>query len=393
MPAALIPLRGIAAPPPPQALPPDPGQGGTPFTLDAQPAAPVAATPPSGASPVPKPKPTPKPGTPKPTANTASSADPATPASQSPTAAEASPWSWLMQQLGPATADASGTVADGSAGSAGTPAHGSTAAETDAHTASATGSAAAQTAAAALAATAIPLTAGPSTAQFSVQVSADAGDAGDDAASAAPAPVALAAAGAADKPLPHAAAPEPLTPTTPLVPPAAAAMAAGVHSASTPSFAHSLGQAAVSGAAATAPSGSQSLPANQAEWPDLLADHVRWQIGHQVQEARLELHPRDLGSVQVQLRMSSSGVEVQFAAAHPQAREALAATLPQLRAMLADGGMQLAQAQVGSQSQTFQQQTRTPQRRDGGTGPSADDEAVPLSSPRVVRIGLVDDFA
>lgn len=383
MPAGLIPLRGIAAPPP-QALPADPGQGGATFTLDTPPTtAPVAATPPSGASPVPKP--TPKPGTPKPTANAASTADPATPAGQSAPAAEASPWSWLMQLLGPATADAAGgSVA---AGGADMPAHVSTPAGTDAHAASATGSATAQAAVAALAVTAIPVTQGPSTHQFPVQVSADAGD---DAASAAPAAPALAAASVADKPLPHAAAPEP---AIPLAPPAAAVMAAGAHSASPPSFAHTLGEVASSSAAATAPSGSQSLPANQAEWPDLLADHVRWQIGHQVQEARLELHPRDLGSVQVQLRMSGSGVEVQFAAAHPQAREALAATLPQLRAMLADGGMQLAQAQVGSQSQAFQQQARTAPRRDGGAGATADDEAEPLLSPRVVRIGLVDDFA
>jgi flagellar hook-length control protein FliK len=158
-----------------------------------------------------------------------------------------------------------------------------------------------------------------------------------------------------------------------------------------PVFARSLAEAAGATLAST-PASHSALPANQAEWPELLNDQVRWQLGHNVQEARLDLHPRDLGSVQVQLRLSDKSIDVQFAASQPQAREALAAALPQLRAMLAEGGMQLAQAQVGSQSQSQSfQQPRKPLFNQGST--AAADEEPATATQRVVRVGLVDDFA
>ena len=165
------------------------------------------------------------------------------------------------------------------------------------------------------------------------------------------------------------------------------------HGAGLPAFERVLADTSSTTPVSTsAPSGAQSLPDNQSAWPDLLADQVRWQVGHQVQEARLDLHPRDLGSVQVQLRLSGGSLDVQFSAAHPQAREALAAALPQLRALLADGGVQLAQAQVGSQSQAFQP-PRPMQRREAGSAVANDDEQTPAVQLRVLRIGLVDDFA
>ena len=135
------------------------------------------------------------------------------------------------------------------------------------------------------------------------------------------------------------------------------------------------------------------LPAEVPAWPAALNEQVRWQIGEGIQEARLELHPRELGSVQVQLRLSASGAEVQFSAAHPQAREALQASLPQLRALLAADGLHLSQAQVGSQAQSQSGH----QSRGAASVDSADaaDEAQPAAPerPRLIRIGLVDDFA
>ncbi|MDR3417524.1 MAG: flagellar hook-length control protein FliK, partial [Nevskia sp.] len=136
-----------------------------------------------------------------------------------------------------------------------------------------------------------------------------------------------------------------------------------------------------------------SLPLDQSAWAGALHDHVQWQLGQGVQEARLELHPRELGSIQVHVRVDGSGADVQFAAAHPQARQALSASLPQLRQMLAGDGLQLGQAQVGAQSQPFRQP-----RAAAASGATADDgadegDALVATVPRVIRIGLVDDYA
>jgi flagellar hook-length control protein FliK len=145
--------------------------------------------------------------------------------------------------------------------------------------------------------------------------------------------------------------------------------------------------------AAPAPAPHPVLNTAHAEWPHALADQVQWQLGREVQEARLELHPRELGAVQVQVRITSEGAEVRFAATHPQAREALEAALPQLRSLLQTDGIALAQTQVGAQSSwQAPARQRPPAGPNAGAAAAGEDEPV-AARPRVVRLGLVDDFA
>lgn len=160
------------------------------------------------------------------------------------------------------------------------------------------------------------------------------------------------------------------------------------------SFARTLaGFGADSTAPASPPASHLTLSPDHAEWPHTLADQVQWQLGHEVQEARLELHPRDLGSVQVQVRITADGAEVRFAASHPQAREALEAAMPQLRLLLSGDGLPMTQTHVGSQSSWQSQgQARHAPQQTGGNGMVADEDETPVAR-RVVRVGLVDDFA
>lgn len=80
-----------------------------------------------------------------------------------------------------------------------------------------------------------------------------------------------------------------------------------------------------------------------------LGERLRWLREAGVQEARLQLHPRELGSVDIRIRIEGQGASVWFGAEHPGARAALEATLPQLRERLASEGLQLSQASVGGQ--------------------------------------------
>jgi flagellar hook-length control protein FliK len=139
-----------------------------------------------------------------------------------------------------------------------------------------------------------------------------------------------------------------------------------------------------------------ALPQDRDVWADTLNDQVRWQVGNDVREARLELHPRDLGTVQVQVRVTSEGTEVRFAADHAQAREALQQALPQLRSLLAGDGQLLSQAQVGSQSQSsrhFNMPFQSGGGNSGGDDSPGDSETVSLSQSRHIHVGLLDDFA
>ena len=138
-----------------------------------------------------------------------------------------------------------------------------------------------------------------------------------------------------------------------------------------------------------------------------LGERLRWLTESGVQEARLQLHPRELGSVDIRIRIEGQGASVWFGADHPGARAALEATLPQLRERLASEGLQLTQTSVGSQSQhqqdTAQQQAGADQgerRASAGNsrfGEAANREsaAVTASAASVVRQarGLVDRYA
>lgn len=138
--------------------------------------------------------------------------------------------------------------------------------------------------------------------------------------------------------------------------------------------------------------------------PDLpvqLGERLHWLAGNGVQEARLQLHPRDLGSIDVQIRIEARGASVWFAADHPAARTALESALPQLRERFAADGLQLGQAQVSAQTSawTFGDSSREPARpfTPGPATASADaaDDALDPAPARVpvLHIGLVDRYA
>ncbi|WP_293397471.1 flagellar hook-length control protein FliK [Nevskia sp.] len=88
-----------------------------------------------------------------------------------------------------------------------------------------------------------------------------------------------------------------------------------------------------------------------------LGERLRWLSEAGVQEARLQLHPRELGSIDVRIRVEQQTASVWFGADHPAARAALEASLPQLRERMAADGLQLGQAQIGGSAQ-FQSQER-----------------------------------
>jgi len=123
-----------------------------------------------------------------------------------------------------------------------------------------------------------------------------------------------------------------------------------------------------------------------------LGQQVLWLGQQDIKEAKIRLHPEDLGSIDVHLSVSHDRVDVVFSAQHPAAVTAVQQSLPQLDQLLARHGLSLGHAEVG------QQQNRGDQRARGeGHGASTADEigevqgaSLPLASS---RIGLLDAFA
>ncbi|WP_426700480.1 flagellar hook-length control protein FliK [Rhodanobacter sp. Col0626] len=89
-----------------------------------------------------------------------------------------------------------------------------------------------------------------------------------------------------------------------------------------------------------------SPPGTQAFNQDL-GQQVAWLSGQNVKQARIRLHPEDLGSLDVSVSVTHGRVDVVFSAQHPAAVTAVQQTLPQLDHMLAQHGLSLGHAEVG----------------------------------------------
>ena len=128
-----------------------------------------------------------------------------------------------------------------------------------------------------------------------------------------------------------------------------------------------------------------------------LSPQVTWHGGQDVKEARIRLHPEDLGELDVKVSVKQDHVDVAFIAQHPQAVHAVQQTLSQLDSMLAHHGLSLGQAMVG-QGNTGQGsgQAGSPGSSSSGSESGLAEgvgELASIAAPVVKAVGLVDMFA
>lgn len=123
-----------------------------------------------------------------------------------------------------------------------------------------------------------------------------------------------------------------------------------------------------------------------------LGEQIAWMGGGEVKEARIKLHPEELGSMDVRVNVDGGKVNVAIMAQHPAAVHAVQQTLSQLDTMLAHHGLSLGQADVGQQQAGQGNQEAS----NGGSGQGGTDDSqnasVTLATSRVSR-GLVDEVA
>lgn len=146
---------------------------------------------------------------------------------------------------------------------------------------------------------------------------------------------------------------------------------------------------------------SITAPLHDNKWSQQLSDRVLWLARGDMQSAQINITPAHLGPIQINLSLNGEQMSAQFVSAHQEVRQALEDALPRLREMLAGAGINLGQANVGSQQQ---QQTQAEQftargdsSRQGGDGAilPADQQGTDMTHARPVQRGqgLVDLFA
>lgn len=147
----------------------------------------------------------------------------------------------------------------------------------------------------------------------------------------------------------------------------------------------------------TQPNLAQSVVTQQfgaQAWGEEFASRVQWQVGKDIQEAQINLNPRELGPVEVKLNLNDDQAHVQFISHHSAVREAVEEAIPRLREMLEANGITLADANVSDQPhpesphQDNQEQT---QLADADTVGEEEGNDSQVSTARVAN-GLVDAY-
>ncbi|HKY49875.1 MAG TPA: flagellar hook-length control protein FliK [Candidatus Limnocylindria bacterium] len=125
--------------------------------------------------------------------------------------------------------------------------------------------------------------------------------------------------------------------------------------------------------------------------PVRLAEQVVWAIGEKISEVQLELHPQELGAIDVRLRLEGDKVRVEFASGDAAVRDVVQTSLPSLSSLLSARGLQLDHAQVfapkSPAATVFASQTAQ------GSSASTIVNAGPAPLiRRMRRAGLLDDY-
>ena len=138
-----------------------------------------------------------------------------------------------------------------------------------------------------------------------------------------------------------------------------------------------------------------SQPADPGKgYDDGFSSHVAWLAGQRIGQAEIRVAPEHLGAIDIRLQLDGNNVRAEFHSSQPEVRQALEASLPRLREMLGQHGLQLAHAGVG-QGQGGQRQSGDGQPQPGhGNGLTLPDDAGSPLPPDFRRArGLLDVYA
>jgi flagellar hook-length control protein FliK len=141
------------------------------------------------------------------------------------------------------------------------------------------------------------------------------------------------------------------------------------------------------------------------EWQQALGQQILMFSRNGQQTAQLHLHPQDLGSIQISLKLDNDQAQLSMVSNHSQVRAALEAAMPQLRASLAESGINLGESNVSSdafqQGQSFNGQQEQQRNNNGSPFSLAtenDSDVTPIAVPaalqaRAAGSNAVDIFA
>lgn len=119
------------------------------------------------------------------------------------------------------------------------------------------------------------------------------------------------------------------------------------------------------------------LPLGNAQWGSQVLQRVAWLNGHGITAAEIQLNPPELGPMQVRVDQRQDSATVVFTSHHAATRDALEASLPRLRELFSEQGMDLLDVDINSGEEQTGANESDSDNAEGGL-PSDSDTSAPL---------------
>ncbi|MCR6496385.1 flagellar hook-length control protein FliK [Thermomonas sp. S9] len=130
-----------------------------------------------------------------------------------------------------------------------------------------------------------------------------------------------------------------------------------------------------------------------AGYDDRLGDHLAWMAAQRLGHAQIRVAPEHLGPIDIRVQVEGREVRAEFHSPHAEVRQTLESSLPRLRELLGQQGLQLAHAGVG-QGQAQAQGRRGAGATGSGSAPEGEPTATAPRPPESRRgRGLLDEYA
>ncbi|MEI7187011.1 flagellar hook-length control protein FliK [Dickeya dianthicola] len=111
-----------------------------------------------------------------------------------------------------------------------------------------------------------------------------------------------------------------------------------------------------------------NAPLGTQQWNDALGQQVVMFTRNGQQTAELKLHPEELGSLHIMLKIEDNQAQIHLVSGNSQVRSALESALPHLRSAMAESGINLGQSSVGSDAGSWQQSQQQVASNANGNG-------------------------
>jgi len=93
-----------------------------------------------------------------------------------------------------------------------------------------------------------------------------------------------------------------------------------------------------------------SEPFNSPGWSKAMGKQIVWMANQNIKAAEIRLNPANLGPVEVRLEINDDQINVALSSRHAAVREAMELTMPKLREMLENDGLNLSDSNISHQS-------------------------------------------